>query len=174
VTRYEIPESGKGVIRVDFLRREGLPLISDPLFGREYPRGAQLDFAQYSLGITFFKTLLRVTSQEPEWYWTPTDPLAIWINAQNQSYRVMYTFAVDHRLEEITPEHNQLFRELCLAYFKRILGHTRRKYAIPTQGGGSIELDGKILSDEAKESLTKLNDTLKTMIPPIFTMPPVQ
>ncbi len=103
-----------------------------------------------------------------------SDPNAIWINAQNQSYRVMYTFLVDHRLEEIPPEHNQLFREIALAYTKRILGQVRKKYTIPTQAGGTIELDGKEMYNEAKEMLEKINNTLKSMIPPILTMPPIQ
>lgn len=86
----------------------------------------------------------------------------------------MYTFLVDHRLEEISPEHNQLFREIALAYTKRILGQVRKKYNLPLQGGGTIELDGKAMYDEAKQDLEKINNVLKTMIPPILTMPPIQ
>jgi hypothetical protein len=55
----DIPK--RGPFDVNFIRKEGTPLISDPLFGREYPRSQQLDFDQYVLGISFWETLNRVT-----------------------------------------------------------------------------------------------------------------
>lgn len=130
-----------------------------------------MDFDQYVLGINFFKTLLRVTSQDAQWKWTPADPNAIWINAQNQSYRVMYTYAVDHRLEEIIPGHQQLFREIVLMYVKRQLGSVRGKYTIPLQEGGQLTIDGERLYNEAKEGLDKFRQELKRRMPPILTYP---
>lgn len=131
-----------------------------------------MDFDQYVLGIHFFKTLLKVTSQEPIWEWRPDDPNALWINAQNQSYRVMYTYMTDHRIEEINPEHNQIFRELVLLYAKRILGGIRKKYKIPLQQGGTLEIDGEAMYNESKEGLEKIINLLKTFIPPILGSPP--
>ena len=59
---YPLPNiPTRGPTHLHFIRKEGTPLISDPLFGREYPRGQQLDFDQYVLGISFWETLNRVT-----------------------------------------------------------------------------------------------------------------
>lgn len=165
LNKYELPEVGRGVFKVDFIRREGLPLISDPLFGREYPRGQQLDFDQYQLGINFFKDLLKTTSQNPIWRWSPQDPKYLYINAQNQSYRVSYFYFVDHRLEEINPSHHEIFKKLCLAYAKKILGEVRRKYEeIPT-GEGRLSLDGSDLIIEATTELKELDTILSGLQP---------
>ena len=165
-TRYPITEFGRGVIDIQFVRKEGIPLISDPLFGREYPRGQQLDFDQYVLGTSFFESLLRITGQDPEGRWTPDDPGAIHINAHNQSFKVSYTFMVDHRLEEITPAHYNLFRRISLAHGKITLGNVRRKYSEIQAPTGNITLDGQKMVDEGEKELENITDDLVKLSPP--------
>lgn len=154
-TRYEV-SFGRGLIRVEFVRTEGTPLISDPLFGREYPRGQQLDFDQYVLGRAFFETLLRVTSQEPEYRWEPSDPTHLYIAAQEQSYDVYYEYASDHRLEEISPAQHQDFMHGCLMYAKRRLVTVRGRYGSSIPGPkGDQDTDVDAMREEVNTFFEK-------------------
>lgn len=161
--RYAIPAFGRGVVDVQFVRKEGTPLVSDPLFGREYPRGQQLDFDQYRLGIGFFKDLLKVTSQDADWRWDPSEPLSLYVITQSQSYRVSYTFIRDNRLEEITPAHFQIFRRTALAYAKEILGAIRGKYDQIQAPTGGITLDGNVIRAAAEKELAEVTEDYRML-----------
>lgn len=165
-TAYEIPEYGRGIVDVQAIRKEGIPLISDPLFGREYPRGQQIDFTQYVWGTSFFETLLRVTGQDLEWDWNMFQPKTLYVQAQAQSYLVCYCYFFDHRLEEITPSHHELFRRIVLANGKATLGEIREKIGEIPAPDGRIPLNGKELKEDAAKMMEKIMEDLQGLSPP--------
>jgi len=167
--KYPLPEGpGRGVVDVQFIRAEGVPLISDPLFGREYPRGQQLDFNQYVLGISFFDTLLRVTSQEAEWDWDENEPSFLFIQTKAQSYKISYRYLLDRRIEQVLPSNHDWFRRMSLAQAKTILGRVRAKYAaIPAASAGSVQLDGNKILDEAEKEVLSLEQDVQRFMRPV-------
>lgn len=166
-TEYDIPEFGRGILDVQYVRKEGIPLISDPLFGREYPRGQQLDFDQYVLGTSFFKTLLTVTGQDLEWKWEESNPTKLYIQAQAQSYVIAYAYAVDKRIEEISPAHHELFLRISLMNAKGILGEVREKYGEVPAPAGKITLNGAQLKKEYADELKENTEDLRALQPPV-------
>ena len=166
-----IPE--RGPFDVKFIRREGVPLISDPLFGREYPRGQQLDFDQYVLGISFWEMLNRVTSQEPEWVWD-ANSRTLFINAggtnvagASGNYFVMVRYFQSVALDKVRNDHFRWFKRYCLCQAKLILAQIRGKFdgKIPAPGGGA-QMNFRSLQDEADKELEKLEQDLRGMMPP--------
>ncbi len=168
--KYEVQDAGdRGVFRVDFIRRAGTPLISDPLFGREYPRGQQLDFDQYVLGIAHWKTILRVTSQEPEWYWDQAEKTLV-ITLGNQDFTgvnewlAMAYYSKNITLEEIPSQHHRIITDYATALAKRVLARVRGKYSgtIPAPGG-NITMDADALNNDAKEEIKELDEQLRSI-----------
>lgn len=169
IQKYQVVEEAKyrGVCDVQFIRKEGVPLISDPLFGREYPRGQQLDFNQYVLGISFFDTLLRVTSQEPEHEWDENEQV-LWIETKGQSFKVSYLYMMDRTIDEVLPYHREWFRKMALAQGKEMLGRIRSKFgAIPGASAGSVNLDGEVLLGEAREEIERLELSIQDSMRPV-------
>ena len=120
------------------------------------------------MGISFFKSLLKVTSQEPEWRWTRADPGHLHIIAQEQSYNVAYAYLVDNRIEEVPPSDRVYMRDLTVAYAKQALGRVRGKYGNATSGPGEGKtLDADKLLDESEKSLEALRQSLMRKVPPI-------
>lgn len=169
---YTIPNWGKGIIGVDFVRKEGMPFVNDPMFGKQYPRSQTLDFDQFILGISFYKTLLKQTGQDPEWKWDSAIPDKIRLQVRNAtSYYVTYRYLTDNRLEEINPSHHQLFKDLVLAKCMIILGRIRSKFgdsiATPT---GDKSLDGAALIQQGMEMEKDKEQQIRDMmmrVPPI-------
>lgn len=56
-------------------------------------------------------------------------------------------------VDQIPPEHNQMFFRGCLAYTKEMLGLIRRKYNGAELPGSTVNLDGASLVQEAKEGI---------------------
>lgn len=170
--RYPIPECGRGVLYVDFRRKEGNPIVSDPLFGRDYPRWTNLDFDHYVLATSFYETLLRTTGQEPIWRWEPTDPLAIYIDvgdAARSFYHASYMYAANRRLEEVNPAHHFLFKQIVLAHSKIALGQVREKFGDQVMTAqGSVSLNGRALKDEGNQELERLTEDLKGLQLPLW------
>ncbi len=177
-TAYPLPSlPSRGPTTLSFVRQEGTPLISDPLFGREYPRGQQLDFDQYVLGISFWETLNRVTSQEPEWVWDASSK-TLYINVggtniagASGNYYVMYRYFDNVGIDGIRLDHFRWFRRYCLALAKQILGRIRGKYSgkVPAPGG-PLQLDSESLLQEGAQEQASLVEEARSMSP---SVPPV-
>jgi hypothetical protein len=175
---YLLPNlPSRGPYHIAFIRKEGVPLISDPLFGREYPRGHQLDFDQYVLGISFWSTLRRVTSQEPEWDWYEPDK-RLFINiggsdfaGDSGNYFCMVRYFDNVQLERVRPNHFRWFRKYALSQAMQIIGNTRNKFSgsIPAPGG-KVQLDGDSMIQRGEAAEEKLYAEVKAMshvIPPV-------
>jgi hypothetical protein len=170
-----LPE--RGPFDVQFIRREGVPLISDPLFGREYPRGQQLDFDQYVLGISFWEMLNRVTSQEPEWWWD-SNSRTLYVNiggtnvaGASGNYFIMIRYFSTVEMSKVRNDHYRWFKRYALAQAKKILAQIRGKFTgqVPAPGG-RFTLNFQQLMDEGKEEETALVEELRGMgmaVPPI-------
>jgi hypothetical protein len=169
---YKIPECGRGILDVQFRKKEGNPVVSDPLFGRDYPRGSRIDFDNYVLSTSFFETLLKKTGQEPIWRWEPSDPLTLFINTGDYSrtfYKVSYCYVVDNRLEEINPSYHDLFKRMALTRAKMVLGEVREKFgnSIITPSG-NVNINGDKLKTEAFEAWEKLREELAGLQIPMW------
>ena len=168
---YQIEEYGRGVLDVQFRRKEGNPIISDPLFGREYPRFAQLDFDLYVLSTSYYETLLRVTGQEPIARWEPANPNIIMIDVGQGSNRdfweASYFYVTDPRLEEVDPHNHLLFKRVALAHAKVILGEVREKIGNKVVTAiGTVELNGTQLKEQGQSDLEKYEEDLyKQQVP---------
>jgi hypothetical protein len=173
--RYILAEVGsRGVANVEFVRKTGTPLISDPLFGREYPRGQQLDFDQYQLGISFWETLMRSTGMEPDWIWKP-DERALYLNiGQHEEvfaggdYYITVTHYENLPVEQIPSNHHWWVKRYVLAVCKEILGRIRGKFGgqVP-QPGGAVTLDGRELLEESKAEKEDLEEKVRGLGPVI-------
>lgn len=176
--KYPLPDvPDRGISRVEFLRKEGTPLISDPLFGREYPRGQQLDFDQFALGQSFFKTLLRITSQEPEWRWEVSDKTLYIdiggtdVSGDSGSFFVTFEFFQERRLETLPNNHFRWFRAYSLALAKEMVGRVRMKFSGAINApGGQLTLDGQILLEESKAEQERLGDEIRSWEPELPPM----
>jgi hypothetical protein len=152
-------------------------LISDPLFGREYPRGQQLDFDQYVLGISFWEMLNRVTSQEPEWWWDHNSK-TLYINiggtnvaGASGNYFVMVRYFQSASLDKVRNDHFRWFKRYCLMQGKKILAEIRGKFSgqVPAPGGRFV-LNKDDLIKEAKAMEEELVAEARGMMPSI---PPI-
>lgn len=169
--------SERGPFDVQFIRREGVPLISDPLFGREYPRGQQLDFDQYVLGISFWEMLNRVTSQEPEWWWDANSKtLYISVGGTNVAgasgnYFIMVRYFAGVELTKVRNDHFRWFKRYALVQAKKILVQIRGKFTgqVPAPGG-RFTLNFQQLMDEAQREEETLVEEVKAMS---YAVPPV-
>lgn len=170
---YEIDEYGRGVMDVQFRRKEGNPIISDPLFGREYPRFAQLDFDLYVLSTSYYETLLRTTGQEPIYRWEPANPTIIMIDVGSGSNRdfweASYVFITDPRLEEVDPHNHLIFKRLALGYAKKTLGEVREKVGnkIITAIGG-VDLNGTQLKEQGQTEIEAMEEDLRLQQFPVW------
>jgi len=167
----------RGPFDVKFIRKEGVPLISDPLFGREYPRGQQLDFDQYVLGISFWETLNRVTSQEPEWWWDQQDKV-LYVNiggtnvaGASGNYFVGVRYFSSPALDAIREDHHRWFKQYSLATAKKILGQIRGKFSgqVPAPGGRFVLNADKLVAEGQREQ-DKLELEARGMMP---SVPPI-
>ena len=163
-TKYIISEYGRGVVKVDFVRKQNARLLSDTLFGRSYPSSSPLDFPQYIIGDAYNKMLRTVTSEEPDWDWDDNEPNALFIYVPNSDYFVDYTVSTNHRLEDIPSQYHELFKELCVTYSKGILGRIRVKYgdSISTPDGEK-QLDGGRLLEEYNQEMERNIETLRSI-----------
>lgn len=174
-TLPNIPQ--RGPFDVKFIRREGVPLISDPLFGREYPRGQQLDFDQYVLGISFWEMLNRVTSQEPEWWWDEASK-TLYINiggtnvaGASGNYFVMIRYFQTPTLDKLRNDHFRWYKRYCLSQAKKILAQIRGKFSgqVPAPGGRFV-MNSKELMQEGQKEEDELRAELQSMsisVPPV-------
>jgi len=169
---YTITEFGRGVYDVQFRRKEGTPIISDPLFGRHYPRFSQLAFDDFVLSQSHYGTVLRVTGQEPIWRWDPGTPTKIFIDTgewDRSFYEVTYAYGVDHRLGDITPAHQQTLKRLALARAKIVLGEIREKFGDSViTPGGNVQLNGGKLKDEGFREAEALQEILQGLAIPMW------
>lgn len=178
--KYPMPSlPNKGPTDVTFIRKEGLPIISDPLFGRAYPRVPMIQFDEYALTISYWETLNRITGQEPAWTWVPqTRDLYLNLGGNDPagepplgSYHVMVRYYESVSLDGVREEHVDWFRSMVLAVAKRILGRIRGKFSgvIPSPGKDVI-LDAQSLLDEGKQEEEELTEKARGMMPAV---PPV-
>jgi hypothetical protein len=166
-----------GPTDVKFVRKAGIPVLSDPFFGREYPRTQTLDFAAYVLGTSFWETVYRVSNQEPEWEWMP-ETKTLYINVGNTlglgaigGYFVGVRYLVHPALDAIRQDHFQWVKRYFLVRCKSILAQIRGKYSgvIPAPGG-SMQLNSRELREEVREEEERLRLEIESMAPAV---PPV-
>lgn len=166
------PAPGRGILDVQFRRKEGNPIIHDPIFGRDYPRYSRIDFDHYVLATTFFETLLNTTGQAQLWRWHPSQPKKLFIDTGDASrsfYLVSYAFAVDRRLEEISPAHQLVFKRTVLSYAKETLGEIREKFGDQVAtANGQVSLNGKTLKAEAEKELEQVTEDIRGLQLPIW------
>jgi hypothetical protein len=152
----------RGPIRVEFIRAEGTPIISDPLFGRDYPRTQFIDFASYDLSLHYYNVLRRLTGVEPEWDWDEVNKL-LYINIGSTNfqsgvgnYLVAYEYLADMTLAQVPKRYEQWLLEMALAVAKQIVGGTRRKFGGIPGPQGVVQMDGQQLVDEGIKEMTDL------------------
>lgn len=175
VYKYNLPDvPSRGVYRVEFVRAEGAPLVSDPLFGREYPRGQQLDFDQYNLGISIWKTIQRTTGQEPDWKWDRLNKdlyISLGgtnVNGPSGSFLITYHYFDDNALSQVPQMHFRALRRYCLALAKEVLAQIRGKFggAVPAPGG-QLTLNASELMQQSENEKEKMENEIRGFSPPV-------
>lgn len=170
----DIPISGP--FDVKFVRRFGTPgLFTDPFFGREFPRAMTIDFSTYVMATSFWETLNRAVSQEPEWEWYPsTRTLYVSVGLAHAfgaigGYYVTYRYFAMPDLDSIRPEHVHWFKRYFLARCKSILAQIRSKYSgvVPSPGG---KMQLRDMTEEARAETERLESEIESMAPAV---PPV-
>lgn len=179
VQEYYLPMiPSRGPSDVVFVRRDGVPFVNDPLFGRFFPRANMLDFDVYQLGIAFWETVNRTTGRELDWWWSQSDQ-TIYISTgesnvagsfANLSVAIRYFDSVS--LEGVKGQHFNWFRSMCCAQAKKLVGRIRNKFSgsIPAPGG-RLTLDGKDMLEEGSEEESMLLEKIRSMgskVPPMF------
>lgn len=167
---YSIPQvTDRGVADVEFMRAEGLPYISDPVFGREFARAQPINFDTFILGIGHWKELLRVTSQEPDWEWDQkTRMLRISPGSQDllQSdlWIVSVSFYSSVGIQEVPENHHDVFLQYALGRAKVVLGEMREKFggSIPGPGGG-LTMNASALKTEGNEQLREMERRMENI-----------
>lgn len=166
------PAPGRGILDVQFRRKEGNPIIHDPIFGRDYPRYSRVDFDHYVLATSFFKTLLNTTGQSQLWRWHPSEPTKLYIDTGDASrsfYLVSYAFALDRRLEEISPAHQLLFKKTALAFAKGALGEIREKFGNQVAtANGQVQLNGTALKEESEKEKEQVTEDIRGLQLPVW------
>ncbi|TXH17256.1 MAG: hypothetical protein E6R03_04245 [Hyphomicrobiaceae bacterium] len=164
---YPLPDVGsRGVCKVEFVKRNGIPLLSDPFFGREFARNSPMDFDAYALGNSYWKAMQRVGSQEPDWHWDQTArTLYVDMGPANMSlqtmYDVTYWYYEDIGIQEIPSTHVQVFLDLALGSAKMLVGEMRDKFGGSGPGpGGGVTMNGAALKGEGQQMMEAARATL--------------
>lgn len=162
--------SPRGVVKCEFTRKHGTPLISDPLFGREYPRGSgSIDYDQYVLGDAHWKQVLRTASQEPEWdYDSVLKKVLINVGSneivQSGMWNVNYWYYENVAIQDIPEQHKQVFLDLCLGLSMQVLSRVRGKYGGSVLAPGSpVTLDAASMMQDGTERVRDAETKLQAI-----------
>lgn len=162
--------STRGVVKCEFTRKHGTPLISDPLFGREYPKGSgSLDFDQFVLGDAHWKQVLRVASQEPEWdYDSVLKKVLVNVGSneilQSGLWNVNYWYYENVAVQDIPEQHKQVYLDLCLGLAMQLLSRVRGKYGGAVLApGSSVTMDAAQLAQEGAERVKEAEIVLRSI-----------
>lgn len=143
-----------------------------------FVHNSQLDFDQYTLGISFWQTLRKVTSQEPIWWWEE-ETRDLWINiggsnlaGPSGNYFVTVRYFANRTVDKIRQDHFKWFKRFCLVQAKKIISEIRGKYMgqIPAPGG-RFSMNATLLIESAEREELELLEELRNMAP---TVPPLR
>lgn len=175
---YYLPDvPARGIFRVEFIRKMGSPYMTDPMFGREFPRGHPQDFDTYVLSTAHWKTLNRVGGLEPEWKWD-RNTKTLYVSSGPPAgdsiisrYYITYYYYDDNALETIPSHHYRAIYRYCLALAKEVLAQVRGKFggAVPAPGG-QLTLNYSDLQSQAEQEKEKIEEEIKGFSPPVPPM----
>jgi hypothetical protein len=171
---YPLPNVGtRGVARVEFLRKSGFPILSDPMFGREFPRGHLLEFDVYQMGISHLETIRRTTAIEPEWQWNPAQ-LTLYIDFNQGSqvvaggdFYVGVTYYDNLTLGQVPANHFAAVKGMAVGVAKEVLARIRGKFGGIVPGPSQATLDADRLADEAKAEIERWETVLRGLGAPV-------
>lgn len=175
---YQLPQLPlNGPFDVKFVRKVVTPMISDPIFGREYLRANEPDLGTMMIGNAYMEMAMRVLNSEPDWRWLH-DSKELYINiGPGISAQVYGGFDVSVRyfapssMDKIKEDHHRWFKRYCLSQAKKILGQIRGKFSgnVPAPGGPLL-LNFESLASEGAQEEAMLSEELRSMAPHV---PPV-
>ena len=176
---YPLPDLPyNGPFDVKFVRKVVTPIVSDPIFGREYLRANEPDMGTLMIGNSYMETMLRVLNSEPDWRWLHESKelyinIGPGISAQvyggyDISVRWMHPVTID----KIREDHHRWFRRYCLAQAKKIIAQIRGKFSgqVPAPGGPLV-LNYAELAQEGAQEEAELIQEIRSMaphVPPMF------
>lgn len=178
--RYALTQTGlRGVIDVQFVPTTISSDALDPFSLAQTAQQSQLSptYGEMEQERGYLEQARRVMATDPDWYGQREDDGVYYLYVDIRSpHDVMFTYVMDLTaddnattgLSQVDTTDVDWFLDYYVAQCSTMLGRGLRKHGgVAMPEGGTESLDGESLRSEAREDLTRLEDTIKSRRRPL-------
>lgn len=142
-------------------------LVPADIFGPNGVTGSVFDASAFVQMLERNEKILRILGADQGYAIAP-DGHGVVLTVDSPSGAVLLVLTKkEWAVEELHGHDEEIFYRYCYALAKRALGRIRSKYGSYPSAGGTVEMDGGVLLEEAKEEVELLNEEIMLIQYPV-------